>query len=81
MAGVRGEAWYTEGLRFECTQCGDCCTGAEGYVWVNQAEIDAMSARLGMDSKVFEEQFVRRIYRDASRKSLIRALHHVFYTV
>ena len=61
MAGVRGEAWYSEGLRFECTQCGDCCTGAEGYVWVNQAEIDAMSARLGMDSKVFEAQFVRRI--------------------
>ena len=61
MAGVRGEAWYSEGLRFECTQCGDCCTGAEGYVWVNQAEIDAMSARLGMDSNVFEAQFVRRI--------------------
>ena len=29
------DAWYAEeGLAFECTGCGDCCTGAPGYVWV-----------------------------------------------
>ena len=48
MAGKKNDVWYSEGLRFECSQCGDCCTGAEGYVWVNQAEIDAMSARMHM---------------------------------
>ena len=26
--------WYRDGLRFECTRCGACCTGAPGYVWV-----------------------------------------------
>ena len=61
MAGKENDVWYSDGLRFECSQCGDCCTGAEGYVWVNQAEIDAMSARLQISSDVFEKQFVRRI--------------------
>ncbi len=35
--------WYQFGLRFQCTGCGDCCTGAPGYVWINKAEIKAMS--------------------------------------
>ena len=44
MAGVSKDLWYADGWRFSCTQCGDCCSGSEGYVWVNQAEIDAMAA-------------------------------------
>lgn len=35
--------WYQNGLRFECTQCGDCCTGAPGFVWVNEDEIQAIA--------------------------------------
>jgi len=34
--------WYADGLRFECTRCGKCCTGAPGFVWVNDAEIQAI---------------------------------------
>jgi hypothetical protein len=36
--------WYKDGLRFTCTGCGDCCTGAPGYVWVNKEEIEALAA-------------------------------------
>jgi len=61
MAGISKEAWYSDGLRFECTQCGDCCSGSEGYVWVNQEEIDGMANRIGMDSAAFEERFVKRV--------------------
>ena len=39
--------WYAEGLRFECTQCGDCCTGAPGAVWVTDEELTAIAAELG----------------------------------
>ncbi len=39
--------WYHAGLRFRCTQCGDCCTGAPGYVWVSDAEIAAIAKFLG----------------------------------
>jgi hypothetical protein len=61
MAGIRKEVWYSGGLRFQCTQCGDCCSGSEGYVWVNQEEINAMAARLGMSPSTFEERFVKRV--------------------
>ena len=61
MAGIPKNVWYADGLRFRCTQCGDCCTGAEGYVWVNQAEIDAMAARVGMTAEAFESAHVRLV--------------------
>ena len=60
--------WYSKGLRFKCTQCGDCCTGAPGYVWVNKEEIANLARELGMnDIDRFEKLYVRRI---GIRKSL-----------
>ena len=41
------EPWYHDGLRFRCTRCGACCTGAPGYVWVNDDEIAALAAYRG----------------------------------
>jgi Fe-S-cluster containining protein len=35
--------WYNEGLRFRCTRCGNCCTGAPGYVWVDDEELRAIA--------------------------------------
>jgi len=61
MAGIRKDVWYAGGLRFQCTQCGDCCSGAEGYVWVNQEEIDGMARRLDMTPEAFEKKFVKRV--------------------
>ena len=40
------QPWYQDGLQFECTGCGDCCTGGPGYVWVDAAEIEAIAAYL-----------------------------------
>lgn len=60
--------WYRDGLRFECTQCGDCCTGAPGYVWVNAQEIAAMAKRVGLSVADFESRFVRKV---GIRRSLI----------
>ncbi len=45
--GVVDLPWYESGLAFECTQCGDCCTGAPGAVWVNDEELTAIAAELG----------------------------------
>ena len=39
--------WYQSGLRFTCTQCGDCCTGEPGYVWLEDAELAAIAEYLG----------------------------------
>jgi Fe-S-cluster containining protein len=62
------EPWYREGLRFQCTACGDCCTGAPGYVWVNKDDIAALAAEVGLDVATFETQYVREI---GVRKSLL----------
>jgi len=67
-AGNSDQPWYHEGLSFKCTECGNCCTGAPGFVWVNQAEIDALAARLGLSPKDFEAQYVRPV---GIRRSLI----------
>ena len=65
---MAGAPWYQDGLQFECTGCGDCCTGAPGYVWVNREEIALLAAHLGMDVVEFEAKYVRAVGR---RKSLI----------
>jgi Fe-S-cluster containining protein len=41
------EPWYQDGLRFRCTRCGNCCTGAPGFVWVNDEELAAIAAYRG----------------------------------
>lgn len=62
------EKWYQDGLRFECTQCGACCSGEPGYVWVNLEEVDALAKQMKMDVNAFREKYVRKV---GSRLSLI----------
>lgn len=62
------EPWYKDGLRFKCTACGDCCTGAPGYVWVNKEEISQLAEATGLTVKAFERKYVRQI---GIRKSLL----------
>lgn len=59
--------WYADGLKFKCSQCGDCCTGAPGFVWVNSAEIVALAALVGEEVEKFEREYVRSV---GIRKSL-----------
>jgi Fe-S-cluster containining protein len=40
------EPWYQDGLHFTCTRCGLCCTGAPGFVWVDDAELAALAQHL-----------------------------------
>lgn len=53
--------WYEEGLRFECTGCGDCCRGEPGYVWVSPGEVERMAACLEMCVDDFAAKCLRRV--------------------
>jgi uncharacterized protein len=37
------DPWYAQGLSFQCTQCGNCCTGGPGYVWISEVEITRLA--------------------------------------
>lgn len=56
-----GNTWYKGGLRFECTQCGNCCTGEPGYVWVSREEIRRISLFLGRDDEWLDQHQLRRV--------------------
>lgn len=47
------------GLRFSCTQCGNCCTGPTGYVLFTPEEAGRMAAALGVDTETFTTTYTR----------------------
>ena len=53
--------WYRDGLKFECTQCGACCSGEPGYVWVDEDEIQAMADEMGLEVAAFTLKFIRQV--------------------
>ncbi|WP_042282666.1 MULTISPECIES: YkgJ family cysteine cluster protein [unclassified Candidatus Protochlamydia] len=53
--------WYAEGLSFECTGCGQCCTGAPGYIWVNEEEIKQIAFHLHLSIQEFADHYLRSI--------------------
>lgn len=52
--------WFKDGLRFKCTECGQCCTGTTGYVWITEDEIDNMAKALNISGESFKRQYVRQ---------------------
>lgn len=60
------QPWYSDGLRFTCTQCGNCCTGPEGFVWVNAEEIQQIAEFIGKSVADMEFEHTRRVGRKVS---------------
>jgi Fe-S-cluster containining protein len=54
------QPWYAEGLHFTCTQCGDCCTGAPGFVWLTDDELEAIAAHLGQPVAEVRDLYTRK---------------------
>lgn len=53
--------WYAEGLHFECTGCGQCCTGSPGYIWVDEEEIEQIADHLNLSVQEFAKRYLRRV--------------------
>ncbi|MFC1765946.1 YkgJ family cysteine cluster protein [Planctomycetota bacterium] len=63
--------WYAAGLAFECTLCGECCSGPdEGVIWVSKHEISLIAEHLGITEDALREKYLRRI---ATRNTIIEA--------
>lgn len=54
--------WFAEGLQFTCTQCGKCCTGEPGFVWLTEEELERI-ARFRREPV----EVVRAVYTRAAR--------------
>lgn len=63
------QPWYKDGLAFECTQCGRCCGGGPGVVWVDRQEIQIIARRLQVQPEEMWGPFLRRV--SGNRVSLI----------
>ena len=61
-AAADKECWYAAGLTFACTQCGNCCTGAPGYVWFDAEEAEAIAAHLQLDVDAFRGRYARQTF-------------------
>jgi hypothetical protein len=59
--------WYAQGLRFACTQCGNCCSGFPGYVWLTVEDMQRIADYLKIPLDTFTRTYVRRV---GSRYSL-----------
>ena len=66
--------WFHDGLRFACTRCGNCCTGAPGAVRVNAAEVAALAELLALDLAGFLARYTRRL--DDGTTSLVERENH-----
>jgi Fe-S-cluster containining protein len=51
--------WYADGMRFECTQCGNCCrnNGDYAYVYLMPPEVTALAELLGLEEAAFLERW------------------------
>ena len=65
-----GEPWYKNGLSFTCTQCGECCRGDPGYVWVTVKDVALMAKEFGMSPEEFFQRHVRQVEGGYSLKEL-----------
>ena len=61
MAEAKEKKWYREGLKFSCTQCGNCCSGDPGYVWATKEEIREISKLIGRADGWLDKQHLRRV--------------------
>lgn len=62
------EPWYKKGLRFQCTGCGKCCTGAPGYVWLTENDIERLATHLNLSREAFINQHCRYVGKRISLK-------------
>ena len=55
------EKWYRDGLKFTCTQCGNCCGGDPGYVWATKEEVRRIAEFLGRPDGRLDKTHLRRV--------------------
>lgn len=53
--------WYAQGLKFQCTQCGKCCTGSPGYTWLSEQDVVTIAKYLQLSIEEFALKYLRLV--------------------
>jgi len=57
----RGKPFYSEGLRFSCQQCHNCCRGPQpGWVYPNRREILSVARWLKLSAAELQRRFLTK---------------------
>lgn len=55
------EPWFGEGLRFQCTGCGKCCTGGPGCVYLSSDDLNRLAEHFHLPPKEFAKKYTRLV--------------------
>lgn len=48
--------FFDKGICFECTNCGSCCTGEPGIIYVNEEEISVIAEFVDVQREIFVQR-------------------------
>mmetsp|Transcript_17621 Transcript_17621/g.16963 ORF Transcript_17621/g.16963 Transcript_17621/m.16963 type:complete len:205 (-) Transcript_17621:394-1008(-) len=60
MSEEQPKEWFSKGLSFSCSMCGNCCSGSSGSVRFSEAEAEGMASQVNMKTDDFYAKFTRR---------------------
>jgi len=64
--------WFAGGLGFECTGCGNCCTGGPGFIWISDIETQRLADHLRLAVPQVQQQYCRKLSGGVSLKEKAR---------
>ncbi|MGD2169037.1 MAG: YkgJ family cysteine cluster protein [Chlamydiota bacterium] len=59
---IKEDPWYKDGLKFTCTQCGKCCSGENGEVWLTDKDVDLLAKGLKISRQDFLDQYTSKVF-------------------
>lgn len=64
-----------------CASCGgNCCTGKSGYIYLNQAEMEAIALHLELPMAVFKEEYlIKNGYKYSLKERIVGDSHDCIF--
>ncbi len=53
----KDKPWYAEGLRFQCSLCGNCCSGPDGEIPLQEQDSRRLAKYLGLSLRAFKVSY------------------------
>ena len=54
------ELWFADGLDFTCLECGRCCRGEPGAIWVTPEEMQRLARHVELTEAEFSRRFMTK---------------------